>query len=46
MILPRRLKKGDTVVVISPSSSISEKDKEYILESKKMLESVRIKRRV
>ena len=43
MLVPQKLKKGDTVVVIAPSSPILEKDKEYIEESKKMLESVRIK---
>lgn len=46
MLVPENLKKGDTVVVISPSSPISEKDKEYIEDSKRMLESVRIKCRV
>ena len=46
MLIPEKLKNGDTIVVVSPSSSISEKDKEYIDESKKMLEFVRIKRRI
>lgn len=43
MLIPEKLKKGDTVVVISPSSPILEKDKEYIEESKIMLESVGLK---
>lgn len=40
MLLPEKLRRGDTVIVIAPSSPIEEKDKEYIEESKKMLESV------
>lgn len=40
MFIPEKLRKGDTVVVVAPSSPIEEKDEEYILESKKMLESV------
>lgn len=43
MIFPEKLQVGDTVVIISPSSSILEKDKEYIAKSKKMLESVGLK---
>ena len=43
MLVPEKLKRGDTIVVVSPNSTILEKDKEYIEESKRMLESVRIK---
>ena len=43
MFVPEKLKAGDTVVVVSPNSTILEKDREYIEKSKKMLESVRIK---
>ena len=43
MLIPEKLRKGDTVVIIAPSSPILEKDNIYIEESKKMLESVRIK---
>ena len=43
MLIPEKLRRGDTVAVISPSSPILEKDSTYIEESKKMLESVRIK---
>ena len=40
MVVPEKLRRGDTVVVASPNSPILEKDKGYIEESKKMLESV------
>lgn len=43
MFIPEKLKKGDTVVVIAPSSPVEEKDKEYIEKSKEMLESVGLK---
>lgn len=43
MLIPEKLKRGDTVVIIAPSSPILDKDNEYIEKSKKMLESVRIK---
>ena len=42
MLIPEKLKIGDIAVVIAPSSPILEKDKFYIEESKKMLESVGI----
>lgn len=42
MIIPEKLKKGDCVLVIAPSNSIEEKDKEYIEKSKKMLEAVHL----
>ena len=41
MFIPEKLRKGDTVVIVSPNSPILEK--EYIEKSKSMLESVRIK---
>lgn len=40
MLLPEKLRRGDTVVIIAPSSPILEKDKEYIEKSKEMLVSV------
>ena len=40
MIIPNKLKKGDTVLVVEASSSIEEKDKEYIEKSTKMLEDL------
>lgn len=40
MIIPNKLVKGDTILVIAPTDSIEEKDKEYIEKSKKMLENV------
>ena len=40
MLIPEKLRRGDTVVIIAPSSPILEKDKEYIEKSKRMLESV------
>ena len=43
MFIPEKLRRGDTVVIVSPNSPILEKDKEYIEKSKSMLESVRIK---
>ena len=46
MLVPEKLKRGDTVAIIAPSSPILEKDNEYIEESKRILESVRIKCRI
>lgn len=43
MLIPEKLRKGDTVAIVAPSSPILEKDNEYIEKSKKMLESVRTK---
>lgn len=45
MLIPKKLRRGDTVVVVAPSSPTIEKesDKEYIAESKRMLESVGLK---
>ena len=43
MLIPEKLRKGDTVAIVAPSSQILEKDNEYIEKSKKMLESVRTK---
>ncbi|MBO5397582.1 MAG: LD-carboxypeptidase [Clostridia bacterium] len=40
MIIPNKLKKGDTVLVVEASASIEEKDKEYIEKSTKMLEDL------
>lgn len=40
MFVPKKLTRGDTVAIIAPNSPILDKDKEYIEESKKMLESV------
>lgn len=40
MIRPAKLQKGDTVLVVSVSNSILEKDKEYIDKSTKMLENL------
>lgn len=40
MIIPSKLKKGDTVIIVSVSNGLLEKDKEYIEKSKKMLEDV------
>ena len=41
MLIPDRLRKGDTIAVVAPSSPVLDKDLEYIEASKKMLESVR-----
>lgn len=40
MIIPEKLQKGDTVLVVSASNSILEKDKEYIDKSTKMLNNL------
>lgn len=40
MVIPEKLRRGDTVVVIAPSSPVEEKDKEYLEKSKEMLKSV------
>jgi len=40
MIIPNKLNKGDSVLVVPASNSILEKDKEYIEKSKKMLEDL------
>jgi len=42
MIIPDKLVKGDTVLVVAPSDSIEEKDKEYIEKSKQMLEEAHL----
>lgn len=46
MLIPNKLNKGDTVLVVSASNSILEKDREYIEKSKNMLEAVRFKGRI
>lgn len=46
MLIPDKLKKGDTVLVVSASNSILDKDSKYIEKSKIMLESVRTKCRI
>lgn len=43
MIIPNKLKKDDIVLVVAASSSIEEKDKEYIEKSTKMLEDLGLK---
>lgn len=40
MIIPDKLVKGDNVLIIAPSGCLSEKDKEFVEKSKKMLENV------
>ena len=40
MLVPEKLRRGDTVVVIAPSSPVEDKDREYLEKSKEMLESV------
>lgn len=40
MIIPEKLQKGDTVLVVSPSDSLEEKDKIYIEKSTQMLEAL------
>lgn len=40
MIIPDKLEKGDSVLVVAPSGCLSENDKEFIEQSKKMLEAV------
>lgn len=43
MIIPNRLKKGDTIGVIAPSNSIDEDDDEFIQKSSKLFENLGFK---